>query len=127
MTNEEIIQNNKLIAEFMGATVTLAYSEMPEMNQDGLIFYYQDKSSPSLYRNMSSAEIKYHYSWSWLMPVVEKIEQGNYGFKMCRKVVEIYYDDTKEVILKVKESSRFESLYKAVIDFINWYNTNLKP
>jgi hypothetical protein len=56
--------------------------------------------------------------YNWLMPVVEKIEQGNYGFKMCRKVVEIYFDDTKAVILRTKEKSRLESLYKAVVEFM---------
>lgn len=59
--------------------------------------------------------------WNTIMPIVEKIEQGNYGFKMCRKVVEVYYDDTKEIILKVKKTSRLESLVYAVIDFIKLY------
>lgn len=65
----------------------------------------------------------YDSDWNELMPVVEKIEQDNYGVKQCRKVVEIYYDDTKEVILRTKEKSRIESLYKAVVGFIQWYNT----
>ena len=50
-------------------------------------------------------------------------EKGNYGFKMCRKVVEVYLDDTKIVIIKTKESDRFKSLYKAVLSFIEYYNT----
>lgn len=70
---------------------------------------------------------KYHSSWDWLIPVVEQIEKGNYGFKMCRKVVEVYIDDTKEVIIKVKEQSRIESLYKAVIQFIQWYTQTSNP
>jgi hypothetical protein len=65
---------------------------------------------------------RYDRSWKNLMNIVEKIEQGNFGFKMCRKVVEVYFDDSKEIILKVKESSRRESLFKAIHDFIIWYN-----
>ncbi len=60
------------------------------------------------------------------MPVVEKIEKDNYGFKMCRKVVEVYVDSTKVVLIHKKEKSRIESLYAAVIDFIQWYNQQTK-
>lgn len=67
-------------------------------------------------------EMKYHTSWDWLMPVVEKIERENYGVKMCRKVVEIYHDDTKEVIIKYKDKSRIDSLFIACYQFIEWYN-----
>jgi hypothetical protein len=70
----------------------------------------------------SENHLKYNWDWSWIMPVVEKIEKGNFGIKQCRKVVEIYHDDTKEVILKVKEKSRMESIYSAIIQFIKWYN-----
>lgn len=61
-------------------------------------------------------------SWDKLMPVIEKIETMDYGFKMCRKVVEVYVDSTKEVIIKRKESSRIESLWTATVDFIKLYN-----
>lgn len=42
------------------------------------------------------------------------------GFKICRKVVEIYTDTTKEVLVKFKESSKYESLERALI----WLKTN---
>lgn len=70
----------------------------------------------------SPTEMSYHSSWDWLIPVIEKIETENYGFKMCRKVVEVYFDDTKQEMIKVKLSSRMESAYKAVTSFIDWYN-----
>lgn len=64
----------------------------------------------------------YDKHWDSLIPVVEKIEKGNYGFKMCRKVVEVYIDDTKEVIIRVKEKNRLQSCYKAVIEFVKYHN-----
>lgn len=67
-------------------------------------------------------DLKYHTDLNQLMEVVEHIEKGNYGFKMCREVVEVYYDDSKEVILKTKEDCRFNSLYKAVVEFIKLHN-----
>lgn len=62
-----------------------------------------------------------NYNFNELMEEVEEIEKGNYGFKMCRKVVEVYLDDTKEIIIKVKEKSRIESLKKALIEFTKKY------
>lgn len=70
---------------------------------------------------------EYKNSFDSMISVVEKIEKGNYGFKMCRKVVEIYYDDTKQVILKRKERSRKESLWIALVDFIQWLHNGNAP
>lgn len=70
---------------------------------------------------------EYDKSFDSMIGVVEKIEKGNYGFKMCRKVVEIYYDDTKQVILKRKERSRKESLWIALVDFIQWLHNGNAP
>lgn len=114
---ENVIEGNKLIAEFMGGKFKHTYA--PEY----VTF------NPVTFGNMQGGygcmveELKFHYSWDWLMPVVEKIETGNYGFKMCRKVVEVYFDNSKEVILKTKEKCRMDSLWLAVVRFIQFYNT----
>jgi len=102
---KEIQGNNILIAKFLS-------------------WEYLDAPFDDWYVNKVklNSDLKFNSSFEWLMPVVEKIEKDNYGFKMCRKVVEIYYDDTKEVILKTKESCRLDSLYLAVVQFIKWHN-----
>lgn len=126
MTPEEIKAGNILIQEFMGWKLESTPSELC-----GTIYQFT--------RYDNGEVIDEHWggdSWSWkendtmhydsnfnlLIGVVEKIEKDNYGFKMCRKVVEVYFDDTKEVILKTKEDCRLNSLYKAVIEFIKWKN-----
>lgn len=110
MTPKETVENNKLIAEFMGVKT-----------QDKGPFCYQ------VYDQQWAAEgLRYHSSFNWLMDVVEKIEEGNYGFKTCRKVVEVYFDDTKEIILKTKENCRLNSLHKAVVEFVKWHNAREK-
>jgi len=48
------MNNNKLIAEFMGYEVHPVYED-------------------------ERHDLQYHTSWDWLMPVVEKIEQVNEG------------------------------------------------
>lgn len=59
MTTEE---NNKLIAEFMGLT------EPFELPQFGTIRPNGDFKTEFL-----AHQLRYHNSWDWLMPVVEKI------------------------------------------------------
>lgn len=100
----QVDTNLAIIGEYMGWLVTDTDVYHPTFNR--LNFGY----------------IPPEMDFNLLMEVVEKIEHGNYGFKMCRKVVEVYFDDTKVVILKCKEKSRIESLRKAVVSFIQWFN-----
>lgn len=102
-------QGNRLIADFMGYYF------------QGDKFYSRSSGKGNWFK-----EAKYDRSWDWLMPVVEKIEKMDYGFKMCRKVVEVYIDSTKAIICKEKRANRMESLYAAVIYFVEWYNKNVK-
>lgn len=108
MNKEEIEKNNKLIAKFMG-------NEPYEDSRYGTL--WNNPASDGVHEK-TSFSLKYNTSWDWLMPVIEKIEKMDYGFKMCRKVVEVYIDSTKETFIKTKESSRIESLFKAVVEFI---------
>lgn len=71
------MENNKLIAEFMGW-------------DNGII------------------ELKFHASWDWLMPVVEKIEQVHEG--------------VPQELMNVSLFSTIYDVYKAVVKYIEWYN-----
>jgi len=138
MITKEINENRKLISAFMGYEFAdIGYfddedeTEWQRKNQDWMkqndledIGEYFVNIKENKWHEFDDAI--YHLSFDWLMPVVEKIEKMDYGFKMRRKVVEVYIDSTKEVILKTKESCRMESLFKAVVEFINWYNDNKK-
>ncbi len=108
MTRYEIIKANERIAEFMKV----------ERERDGGLYYINDH--PQMFAScwVTAAGLRYNASWDWLIPVIEKIEEGNYGFKMCRKRVEVFFDDTKQTVLTVKEKSRLESAYKAVVTFL---------
>ncbi len=107
MTSQEIERGNRIIAAY-----------------DGLIIGASTYSwRPGCFEPLQECHLNYHASWGWLIPVVEKIEKMDFGFKMCRKVVEVYRDSTKEVILKTKEDCRLNSLYSAVLQFLEWYNS----
>ena len=76
--------NNKLVAEFMGDTF------YPEVQH-----WYDSHGS------FIGDALKYHTSWDWLMPVVEKIE-----------------NISGELIL----STNLENTYPEVVEFIKQYN-----
>jgi hypothetical protein len=52
--------------------------------------------------------MKYKYSWDWLMPVVEKIEQVNEG--------------VPPQLLDINLFSSIDEVYQAVIEFIESYD-----
>jgi hypothetical protein len=105
MTQEEIIEGNKLIAEFMGKKTTKIEYEKNESVVCPVPLYYDS-------------------SWDWLIPVVEKIELGArvdiYG-KACKIsqsqwTVDIAHINEKKII----------AVWECVVDFIQWYNKQVK-
>ena len=96
-------KNNKLIAEFMGMTYYIP-------NDDSLMV----EKAPIGSLITPTKSLKYHKSWDWLMPVVNKclniyhIEQMNddLNFK--------FYDSMGDI----------KKTYKAVLEFIKEYNQN---
>ena len=84
------MKDNKLIAEFM------------DLRSTGMSIYKE-------------SEYKYHTSWAWLMPVVEKID--DYLFRNKGKVG--YFDDCLN-------SNDIEVRYQAVVEFIEWHSQQQK-
>ena len=98
------MENNKLIAEFMGIEL--------KPNECGRLF-------------------RYHKEWNWLMPVVEKIENfmdGEQGdsIRGHRYNVDISHcscEITGECPeIHFQEATKKKATYKAVVEFIKWYN-----
>jgi len=126
MENDEIIEGNKLIAEFMGGK----FRKSKDKNTLNKYFDLKDKGY-FYYEN----EIRYHTSWDWIMPVVDKIEQ-----KGC--IVEISYSLVcmcRICVIGQKHENTFNiindnngglepiiAIYKSVVEFIKWYNQNTK-
>jgi hypothetical protein len=88
---------NKLIAEFMGMTYG-------DPNDNSVMI----QMTPQGNEVVPIESMKYHCSWDWLMPVVEKIEQVHEGVP-------------KQLIHLSLLSTRDE-VYNAVVEFINQLN-----
>ena len=122
---ENITENNKIIAEFMGAKLT----------KDLKIMYPVYEGDSSYVKNL-----KYHSDWSWLMEVVEKIEtisvfgklpeffimyDNREEFKGWYWLIEVPKKFSKECYNdKNREKTKIEAVYNACAEFIKWYNEN---
>jgi hypothetical protein len=102
----ELRENNKLIAEFMGL-VKSSYRNM----------YWTEKAKEG-FGEGELANLLYHTSWDWLMPVVEKISQmedDNFDMQIYARY---------EYVTKLPITVSREVIYKAVVEFIKWYSEN---
>ena len=91
------MKTNKIIAEFMGVNVITLDDVRKNKNP------YFSSADGYLEDNL-----KYHTSWDWLMPVVDKIEQVHEG--------------VPQELINLSLFSTRDEVYKAVVKFINEYN-----
>ena len=123
-------ETNKLIAEFMGF-------------QSTSIGWYDNEEVLNLpHTNDNTFDmILFHTSWEWLMPVVEKIEsmeidnveylsfsKNNFCVEIKSGFCQVISGDflTKFDSFNRHSGSKHEATYKAVVEFINWYNEQQK-
>tara|TARA_R100001594_G_scaffold37957_1_gene68597 strand:+ start:369 stop:722 length:354 start_codon:yes stop_codon:yes gene_type:complete len=102
------MEDNKLIAEFMGGVMHEGLMSLPDDN--------------NLYN--IECQLHYHTSWDWLMPVVEKIESLGYIVEIVTHKTEIskkeeYPNKSKMMMYPGK---KINSTYQAVVEFIKEYN-----
>lgn len=105
-------KENKLIAEFMGYEDWSEYNSVRLKRTDGI----------DAYKHICKyKDIKYHTSWDWLMPVVEKIESLGYWVNRNNGDVTISKDNDMIVITPMS-SGGIDMMYQAVVEFINGFN-----
>ena len=111
--------NNKLIAKFMGAVGTPKYNptEWDVYITGCLDVDSDDEKAQHFY---TPDEMKYHTSWDWLMPVVQKIESLGYVFTIQGGKAE-YGEMISETRCFIAED-KLSSTYQAVVEFINEHN-----
>ena len=115
MEKDKILEGNKLIAEFMGGiyksdkfTITEGYIWLPIENI------------------CRTSNLKYHSSFDWLMPVVEKIgkmyEDLVKKSYINRTTISYDIDTTYADVICRHVTIKLEHLFERVIEFIKWYN-----
>ena len=121
---------NRLIADFIGAVQTYKpYVNTDDMEYDmyGVIPTIEDGENEKHY--FLPQEMLFDTDWNWLMVVVEKIENmedenrcSKYNFEMVQTFVEIIDNNNSDTIVEIDKNTKIQATYKAVVDFIKWYN-----
>lgn len=129
MTDKQIQEGNKLIVVFMG------YEIIDRNGYDAVVMKPEltiTSGNIGLYSEYLNQWAKYHSSWDWLMPVVEKIPTLNpdkgklwFEYKIIRAHCLIWSNRGDE--WKNNGGTTISATFKTVIDFITWYNTQPKP
>lgn len=120
MSNPEIIDNNRMIAEFMGLNPVKVFGRYSVSKDHCTSVEDTEEAAMAGFANIA----KYHISWDWLMPVVEKIGSKT-GCELVTGYEYSYWNKFGENCLK-KEFKGYGSgvseIYEAVVEFLEWYN-----
>jgi hypothetical protein len=125
---EETVENNKLIALFMGV-------ELVKRNGEDACYMLENSAYPEYFR-CTSYNI-YHEDWNKLMPVVQKIEStqhpdhGKFGVHIVSNnctIQAIKFGQHKQgepvpYFNSVYGETKIQATYHAVVQFIKWFNT----
>lgn len=102
MTQEEIIEGNKIIAEYKTQQRFMNHS----IYIDSELFF--------------DNQLKYHKSWNWLKPIIDNIVQ-----QIGVKTIDDCDDEEWFITINITRMSisvSIEYAWKRVIEFIKWYN-----
>ena len=111
LTQQEIEEGNKLIAEFEGMVYT---NDDPKAYAQGYMFSKELGA-------ITVADLQYHESWDWLMPIVEKLSNE---FTLKNKVE--YYKLSKDCFWALSITSDITMVWLAVTSAIKFINSKNK-
>lgn len=133
--NNIILEGNKLIAEFDHVIEWIAASEKSlKLSKGKYTGHYRvnairsKKLTGKVYSDLDEfiKESKYHLSYEWLMPIVQRIiglgwqfQLNSYGVSNDAKFI-----NGENYIQDVAWSTPLLATYNLVIDFIKFYNLN---
>jgi hypothetical protein len=118
---DNIIENNLLIAQFMGGK--LKDKTIISIDQNEIWLPYHGVCRFDRYGIGSGKSLLYHTSWDWLIPVAIK----------CRNTMQFHEKDHPDEIKNMAgwfgislTTLDIERIYNSIIEFINWFNTNIQ-
>lgn len=123
-------ESNRIIAEFMGATLKEVKEEFSVRGEDCVNEFIEVHGikTPNFFGVPSIGNLKYDESWDWLMLAVERIESLGYISiieRLKQPFVEhrVFFNSIntfKEVANGGRHEDKLTAVYEAVIDFIQW-------
>jgi hypothetical protein len=138
-------ENNILIVEFMGFKSQIIdneksndpiyrvwsnqhlYFDRFKINDVARENGFDNKSPNEYFLKLLSSKLRYHSSWDWLMPVLEKIASLGYkweiGISPYKKESVFHYCKIWS-IGTIEGVSPLDAVYGAVVEFVKWHNLN---
>ena len=121
-------ENNKLIAKFMGWRCESSIYWVPQFTRD----YLSSGAGICDTHNFYGHQLLFHKDWNWIMAVVEVIEEMDVvaSFEINQPSIWIWASSEsstfEDIEIDIFTKSKSQAVYKACIEFIKWYNSNLK-
>ena len=101
MTHQEIRDGNTLIKDFMGSTIKM---EQEDVKDIPLAF-------------LQLADLKFHLSWKWLMPVVIKIEEDEgHPIRIEGKTCSVTLSE--DHLIEAEADSKLEAVWQAAVAYL---------
>lgn len=117
-TEEEIIQNNKLIAEFLYPNLR------NEVITKDLIFG-EEAYAKMVIIHEDYHLLRYHYSWDWLMPVINKAIDSGFHYQLANGEITCWSDGMYEYYAPYMSDDKIvTNSWMAVVEFIKYHNQN---
>lgn len=131
--DEELIRNNEMIAAYLDGVVREGWrvQDNAQMVWEGNVaaIYREAFMKLPIGRVIITDQLKFHESWDWLMPVVEKIKKDNWvkielqeDYTFCLISSPQLGADPVTLEERVEDMSPISVVYDAVITYIKWYN-----
>lgn len=111
------IEQNRIIAEFMGGTYPI------ESDPNWIFFDSISFADRSGSWGCFTTELHFDTSWSWLMPVVERIEAGSLrDVLIYDKVCRIEDPALGKKFMGAGET-KIQAVYEAVVEYLTYINS----
>lgn len=123
MTKENIIEGNKLFAEFLNDEKFGLIGKTDFHDGNNYVDTFNLPSGTPYKFN----ELKFHKDWNWLMQVVEKIEsikdkKTDIKFDVVINVKVCCVGGVFEYIYQATAETKIEATWIACLEFVKWYN-----
>lgn len=126
-------RNHNLIAAFLEIPIV---EKMEKVNNYSFYHIRLNKLPDETFEVVDSfchpKQMKFHTHWSWIMPVVEKIEtlkgKDNWRYEVHIDSQECYVSIESNHVTDVyyREETKIESVYNTIIEFIKYYNKSIE-
>jgi len=121
MTQQYILEGNRLIAIFMGGEFRT------DLKFAGITSGWINTPANDNIHIAQDYNLKYHKSFDWLIPVIEKINSTKIDNQTIDVIIyktTCHINNSEQIIIEATGENMIEAVYVAIIQFINQITPN---